>query len=131
MNINGKEVQLRFGTMAVKIYLNEMSKEEWVGEAYSSYGLAWIIYAGVFNYYSVMRIAMPVTFEDCYNHIEAIELGGGDMEEITKVVKEFEESQALRVVGEKINEANEELKKKLIGTKSEKPVLKRVSSRKK
>jgi len=131
MTINGKELQLRFGTLAVRLYLNEMAKEEWVTETYSSFGLTWIIYSGMLNYYEVKREKKPVTFEEIYNYVESIELNGESAEEIQKAVKEFEESQALKVTTEKINATNEELKKKLIGTNLEKQVSKPASSRKK
>ena len=115
MNINGKEVSLRFGMLSVEIFLNEADKISGLS-FYSSFGLAKIIHAGVVNYYDVKQLPHPVTFEEIYDFVEGEMLSDGEMLQIQEVIKQFEGSQALKKKTEQIEKVSEEIKKKLIGT---------------
>jgi hypothetical protein len=110
MKINNKQVNTRFGMLAVEVFL---TKSVSVGTGtYSAFGIASIIWAGIVNYYEVKEITKPVTFEEVYDHVESEMLTDSQMDEIKAVLKEFEYSQALKKKTEQLNEAVEEVKKK-------------------
>jgi hypothetical protein len=112
MKIKGKEVNTRFGMLAVEIFLQKSID---IGvTTYSAFGLASIIYAGAVNYYSVKELAVPVSFEDVYDHVENEMLAESEMEEIKQAVKDFEESQALKKKTADIEKVSEEVKKKML-----------------
>lgn len=112
MIINNKQVSTRFGMLSVEIFL---SKAVDVGTTtYSAFGIASIIWAGVVNYYEVKELPKPVTFEEVYEYVENLMLSDSELDEIKEVVKQFEESQALKKKTEQINEAHEEIKKKML-----------------
>jgi hypothetical protein len=69
MNINGKDVSLRFGMLSVEIFLGEAVKYDGLSY-YSSYAISKIIYAGMVNYYEVKGQKHPLTFEEIYDFIE-------------------------------------------------------------
>ena len=112
MNINGKDVSLRFGMLSVEIFLGEAAKFDGLSY-YSSYAISKIIYAGMVNYYEVKGIKQPVTFEEIYDFIEGSMLSKADMTSITEVINEFSNCQALKRKTEDLAEVNEELKKKI------------------
>lgn len=114
MNINGKDVSLRFGMLSVEIFLGEAAKFDGLSY-YSSYAISKIIYAGMVNYYEVKAIKQPVTFEEIYDHVENVILTRGEMDEINSVIQDFSNCQALKKQNEDINEIKEELKKKQNG----------------
>jgi hypothetical protein len=111
MNINGKDVSLRFGMLSVEIFLGEAVKYDGLSY-YSSYAISKIIYAGMVNYYEVKGQKHPLTFEEIYDFIENTMLTKADMAEITEVINEFSNCQALTRKTEDLVEVNEELKKK-------------------
>jgi hypothetical protein len=111
MNINGKDVSLRFGMLSVEIFLGEAAKFDGLSY-YSSYAISKIIYAGMVNYYEVKGQKHPLTFEEIYDFIENTMLTKADMAEITEVINEFSNCQALTRKTEDLVEVNEELKKK-------------------
>jgi len=111
MNINGKNVSLRFGMLSVEIFLGEAAKFDGLSY-YSSYAISKIIYAGMVNYYEVKGQKHPLTFEDIYDFIENTMLTKADMAQITEVINEFSNCQALKRKTEDLAEVNEELKKK-------------------
>ena len=111
MKINNKEINLRFGMLAVELFLNKSIN---IGvTTYSSYGIASIINAGMVNYYEVKELPKPVTFEEIYDHVENAMLSDEDMTEIKEAIKSFEESQALKKKTEDIEKVQEEIKKKM------------------
>lgn len=118
MNINGKDVSLRFGMLSVEIFLGEAAKFDGLSY-YSSYAISKIIYAGMVNYYDVKQIKQPVTFEQIYDHVENAMLTNAEMDEIKAVVQEFSSCQALKKTNDDIAEISEDLKKKQDGMKQE------------
>ena len=116
MKINNKEINLRFGMLAVELFLKKSID---IGiTTYSSYGIASIINAGMVNYYEVKELPKPVTFEEIYDYVENAMLSNDDMIEIKEAIKSFEESQALKKKTEDIEQANEEIKKKILSLES-------------
>ena len=116
MKINNKEINLRFGMLAVELFLKKSID---IGiTTYSSYGIASIINAGMVNYYEVKELPKPVTFEEIYDYVENAMLSNDDMLEIKEAIKSFEESQALKKKTEDIEQANEEIKKKMLSLES-------------
>jgi hypothetical protein len=111
MNINGKEVSLRFGMLSVEIFLGEAAKFDGLSY-YTSYAMAKIIYAGMVNFYEVKGLKHPVTFEEIYDYIENSLLTKSDIDKINEVVTEFSNCQALKRKTDDVEELNEELKKK-------------------
>jgi len=69
MNINGKDVSLRFGMLSVEIFLGEAAKFDGLSY-YTSYAMAKVIYAGMVNYYEVKGLKHPLTFEEIYDYVE-------------------------------------------------------------
>jgi hypothetical protein len=116
MKINGKEVNTRYGMLAVQIFLQ---KSVDIGvTTYSAFGIASIIYAGVVNYYEVKELPKPVTFEEIYDHVENEMLAEGEMEDIKQAINDFEASQALKKKTQDIEKASEEIKKKILISES-------------
>ena len=111
MNIKGKDVSLRFGMLSVEIFLGEAAKFDGLSY-YSSYAISRIIYAGMVNYYEVKGLKQPLTFEEIYDYVEDSMLTKADMAQITDVINEFSNCQALTRKTEDLAEVNEELKKK-------------------
>jgi len=111
MNIKGKEISLRFGMLSVEIFLGEAAKFDGLSY-YSSYAISKIIYAGMVNYYEVKGQKHPLTFEEIYDYVEDSMLTKADMAQITDVINEFSNCQALTRKTEDLAEVNEELKKK-------------------
>ena len=111
MNIKGKEISLRFGMLSVEIFLGEAAKFDGLSY-YSSYAISKIIYAGMVNYYEVKGQKQPLTFEEIYDYVENSMLTKADMAQITDVINEFSNCQALTRKTEDLAEVNEELKKK-------------------
>lgn len=111
MNIKGKDVSLRFGMLSVEIFLGEAAKFDGLSY-YSSYAISRIIYAGMVNYYEVKGLKQPLTFEEIYDYVEDSMLTKADMAQITEVINEFSNCQALKRKTEDLAEVNEELKKK-------------------
>lgn len=111
MNIKGKEISLRFGMLSVEIFLGEAAKFDGLSY-YSSYAISKIIYAGMVNYYEVKGQKQPLTFEEIYDYVEDSMLTKADMAQITDVINEFSNCQALTRKTEDLAEVNEELKKK-------------------
>ena len=111
MNIKGKDVSLRFGMLSVEIFLGEAAKFDGLSY-YSSYAISRIIYAGMVNYYEVKGQKQPLTFEEIYDYVEDSMLTKADMAQITDVINEFSNCQALTRKTEDLAEVNEELKKK-------------------
>ncbi len=111
MNIKGKEISLRFGMLSVEIFLGEAAKFDGLSY-YSSYAISKIIYAGMVNYYEVKGQKHPLTFEEIYDYVEDSMLTKADMAQITDVINEFSNCQALKRKTEDLAEVNEELKKK-------------------
>jgi hypothetical protein len=111
MTINGKEVQTRYGMLAAEMVLSKADELSGLS-FYSTFGIAHIIWAGIFNHYKVKALPLPVTFEEVYNHVEACDLAG-DREAIEAEIREFESSQYLQRKVEQVSEAVEEVKKKI------------------
>lgn len=121
MNINGKEISLRFGMLSVEIFLGEAAKYDGLSY-YSSYAISRIIYAGMVNYYEIKGLKQPCSFEEIYDYVENSMLTKADMESINEVITEFSNCQALKRKTEDIVDVNEELKKKSMdGMKQELP----------
>ena len=119
MKINEKEVQLRFGMLAVEVFLTKTSQSDLELSFYSAFGVSAIIYAGMVNFYSVKGLPLPVSFEEIYDHVENGMLNGGEMEEIKQAIGEFESSQALKKKTESLTAAVEDVKKNLTSMSSE------------
>jgi hypothetical protein len=111
MNINGKEISLRFGMLSVEIFLGEAAKYDGLSY-YSSYAISRIIYAGMVNYYEVKGLKQPCTFEEIYDHVENAMLTKADMTRFNEIIVEFSNCQSLQRKNDDIVEVNEELKKK-------------------
>ena len=122
MNINGKEVQTRYGMLATEYILSKADSIFGLS-FYSSLGLAHIIWAGALNWYEVKQEPIPVTFEEVYDFVDAAILSE-DMEAVKAEVAKFESSQALKKKTEQITEAVEEQKKKVIPMTAEELPLK-------
>ena len=121
MKINGKEVNTRYGMLAVEIFFAKNVKLSTEIKAdvtvYSAHGLATIIYAGIYNYYEAKDLEVPVKFSEVYDFVENEMLSGVVNEEINNCMKEFEASQAMKKKTEDIKiagEAVEEIKKKML-----------------
>lgn len=111
MTINNKEVNYRFGMLAVEIFLQKAVD---TGAAtYNTFGLATILWGGIVNFYDVKELPRPVTFEEVYEYVESETLTDSDMAAIKEAVKEFEASAAMKKTKDNVDKANEELKKKL------------------
>ena len=119
MNINNKEVSLRFGMLSVEIFLGEADKNNGLSY-YSSLQMAKIIYAGMINYYEVKQLPYPVTFEEIYDYVESKMIAKEDVDELVKVIEDFNNCQAIKKKAEDVKAAVEEMeevkKKELIGT---------------
>jgi hypothetical protein len=63
-------------------------------------------------YFEVKGQKHPLTFEEIYDFIENTMLTKADMAQITDVINEFSNCQALKRKTEDLAEVNEELKKK-------------------
>jgi hypothetical protein len=122
MNINNKEVSLRFGMLSVEIFLGEADKNNGLSY-YSSLQMAKIIYAGMINYYEVKQLLYPVTFEEIYDYVESKMIAKEDVDELVKVIEDFNNCQAIKKKAEDVKAAVEEMeevkKKELIGTTQE------------
>jgi hypothetical protein len=122
MNINNKEVSLRFGMLSVEIFLGEADKNNGLSY-YSSLQMAKIIYAGMINYYEVKQLPYPVTFEEIYDYVESKMMAKDDVDELVKVIEDFNNCQAIKKKAEDVKAAVEEIeevkKKELIGTTQE------------
>lgn len=97
--------------LSVEIFLGEAAKFDGLSY-YSSYAISRIIYAGMVNYYEVKGLKQPLTFEEIYDYVEDSMLTKADMAQITDVINEFSNCQALKRKTEDLAEVNEELKKK-------------------
>lgn len=119
MKINNKEISLRFGMLSVEIFLGEAEKNNGLSY-YSSLQMAKIIYAGMVNYYEVKQLPYPVTFEEVYDYVESKMMSKDDVNELVKVIEDFNNCQAIKKKAEDVKEAVAELeevkKKELIGT---------------
>ena len=112
MNINGKEVQTRYGMLATDYFLSKVELFQNISY-YSTIGLAHIIWGGVMNWYEVKQQPYPVTFEEVYDFVENAQLNGNS-EAVQEQFSLFESSQALKKKTEQLTEALEETKKKMI-----------------
>jgi hypothetical protein len=119
MNINNKEVSVRFGMLSVEIFLGEAAKDNGLSY-YSSLQMARIIYAGMVNYYEVKQLPYPVTFEEIYDYVESKIMAKDEAEELIKVIEDFNNCQAIKKKTDDVKSAVEEIedikKKQLIGT---------------
>jgi hypothetical protein len=119
MNINNKEVSVRFGMLSVEIFLGEAAKDNGLSY-YSSLQMARIIYAGMVNYYEVKQLPYPVTFEEIYDYVESKIMAKDEAEELIKVIEDFNNCQAIKKKADDVKSAVEEIedikKKQLIGT---------------
>jgi hypothetical protein len=118
IKINNKEVSLRFGMLSVEIFLGKISDDDVQLSLLSSYGVASMIYAGMVNFYKVEGKPNPLTFKEIYDYVEDSLMKGENVEDIQKVVVEFESSQPLKRKTETIEKAVEE-KKSLISNSNE------------
>jgi hypothetical protein len=122
MNINNKEVSLRFGMLSVEIFLGEADKNSGLSY-YSSLQMAKIIYAGMINYYEVKQLPYPVTFEEIYDYVESKMMSKDDVDELVKVIEDFNNCQAIKKKAQDVKDAVEQMdevkKKKLIGITQE------------
>ena len=122
MNINNKEVSLRFGMLSVEIFLGEADKNTGLSY-YSSLQMAKIIYAGMVNFYEVKQLPYPVTFEEIYDYVESKMMAQDDVDELIKVMEDFNNCQAIKKKADDVKQAVEEIeeikKKELIGTTQE------------
>jgi hypothetical protein len=122
MKINNKEISLRFGMLSVEIFLGEAEKNNGLSY-YSSLQMAKIIYAGMVNYYEVKQFPYPVTFEEVYDHVESKMMSKDDVDELVKVIEDFNNCQAIKKKAEDVKAAVEEIeeikKKELIGITQE------------
>jgi hypothetical protein len=122
MKINNKEISLRFGMLSVEIFLGEAEKNNGLSY-YSSLQMAKIIYAGMVNYYEVKQLPYPVTFEEVYDHVESKMMSKDDVDELVKVIEDFNNCQAIKKKADDVKQAVEEMeeikKKELIGITQE------------
>jgi hypothetical protein len=122
MNINNKEVSLRFGMLSVEIFLGEADKNNGLSY-YSSLQMAKIIYAGMINYYEVKQLPYPVTFEEIYDYVESKMMAKDDVDELVKVIEDFNNCQAIKKKAQDVKDAVEQMdevkKKELIGITQE------------
>lgn len=122
MKINNKEISLRFGMLSVEIFLGEAEKNNGLSY-YSSLQMAKIIYAGMVNYYEVKQLPYPATFEEIYDYVESKMMAKEDVDELVKVIEDFNNCQAIKKKAEDIKQAVEEIeeikKKELIGITQE------------
>ena len=122
MNINNKEVSLRFGMLSVEIFLGEADKNNGLSY-YSSLQMAKIIYAGMVNFYEVKQLPYPVTFEEIYDYVESKMMAKDDVDELIKVMEDFNNCQAIKKKADDVKQAVEEIeeikKKELIGITQE------------
>ncbi len=118
IKINNKEISLRFGMLSVEIFLGKISDDDVQLSLLSSYGVASMIYGGMVNFYKVEGKPNPLTFKEIYDYVEDSLMKGENVEDIQKVVAEFESSQPLKRKTETIEKAVEE-KKSLILSSNE------------
>jgi len=122
MKINNKEISLRFGMLSVEIFLGEAEKNNGLSY-YSSLQMAKIIYAGMVNYYEVKQLPYPVTFEEIYDYVESKMMSKEDVDDLIKVIEDFNNCQAIKKKAEDVKQAVEEIenikKKELIGITQE------------
>ena len=118
IEINNKEVSLRFGMLSVEIFLGKISDEDVQLSLLSSYGVASMIYGGMVNFYKVEGKPKPLTFKEVYDYVEDSLMKGENIDDIQKVVVEFESSQPLKRKTEPIEQPVEE-KKSLISSNNE------------
>jgi hypothetical protein len=122
MKINNKEISLRFGMLSVEIFLGEADKNNGLSY-YSSLQMAKIIYAGMVNFYEVKQLPYPVTFEEIYDYVESKMMAKDDVDELIKVMEDFNNCQAIKKKADDVKEAVEEIeeikKKELIGITQE------------
>ncbi len=111
MNINGKDVSLRFGMLSVEIFLGEAAKFDGLSY-YTSYAMAKVIYAGMVNYYEVKGLKHPLTFEEIYDYVENSMLTKVDIDKINEVITEFSNCQALKRKTDDVQELSDAIKKK-------------------
>ena len=111
MNINGKDVSLRFGMLSVEIFLGEAAKFDGLSY-YTSYAMAKVIYAGMVNYYEVKGLKQPLTFEEIYDYVENSMLTKVDIDKINEVITEFSNCQALKRKTDDVQELSDAIKKK-------------------
>lgn len=104
--------------LSVEIFLGEAEKNNGLSY-YSSLQMAKIIYAGMVNYYEVKQLPYPVTFEEVYDHVESKMMSKDDIDELVKVIEDFNNCQAIKKKAEDVKAAVEEIeeikKKELIG----------------
>jgi len=105
--------------LSVEIFLGEAEKNNGLSY-YSSLQMAKIIYAGMVNYYEVKQLPYPVTFEEIYDYVESKMMDKEDVNELVKVIEDFNNCQAIKKKAEDVKAAVEEIeeikKKELIGT---------------
>jgi hypothetical protein len=122
MKINNKEISLRFGMLSVEIFLGEADKNNGLSY-YSSLQMAKIIYAGMVNFYEVKQLPYPVTFEEIYDYVESKMMAKDDVDELIKVMEDFNNCQAIKKKADDVKQAVEEIeeikKKELIGITQE------------
>jgi hypothetical protein len=122
MKINNKEISLRFGMLSVEIFLGEADKNNGLSY-YSSLQMAKIIYAGMVNFYEVKQLPYPVTFEEVYDYVESKMMAKDDVDELIKVMEDFNNCQAIKKKADDVKQAVEEIeeikKKELIGITQE------------
>jgi hypothetical protein len=122
MKINNKDISLRFGMLSVEIFLGEADKNNGLSY-YSSLQMAKIIYAGMVNFYEVKQLPYPVTFEEIYDYVESKMMAKDDVDELIKVMEDFNNCQAIKKKADDVKQAVEEIeeikKKELIGITQE------------
>lgn len=94
MNINGKEVALRFGMLCIEEFSKRVYEKQ--KNPTGTYGIASMIYAAAVNYYEVKEETLPVTFEEVYDYVENNWHETERMKEFVKVSEDFVASQAFQ-----------------------------------
>lgn len=95
MNINSKEVNLRFGMLCIETF-SSMVYGSVKKNPTGAYGISAIIYAAALNWYEVKEQPMPVTFEEVYDYVEENWHDQEKLKEFSAVSEQFIKSNSFK-----------------------------------
>jgi hypothetical protein len=121
INMDGEQVPLKFGMPACRYFMEHVSQDHIAplsGDSVNETGLSYLLYGGYYNH-CIMKDKVPEkTLGDFMDFVELNIDNPEVQKELLAVGECFRESKPAQKFIEKVNEATEEIKKKLTGMKS-------------
>lgn len=121
INMNGEQVLLKFGMPACRYFMEHVSQDHIAplsGDSVNETGLSYLLYAGYYNHCIIQDRKPEKSLADFMDFVELNIDNPEVQKELLAVGECFRESKPAQKFIEKVNEAAEEIKKKLTGMKS-------------